>query len=218
LECGSGLSNVPASGARLSRRARRVKTRRFAPALAGAFGGLDADLRAAQFLAVAAGGFRGRHVGDHVSANSRCAQARSMPQKAARNARAERSDVRAERMDGAEHSARILCVIADRTADRTPEELWTRRRTVAAQSARATAATDDSKRECERPCDLRTLAARSADGWGRSHSRLGPLSDPEFVVGGIKRRPLFGRSRGYRVLVTRLRHECNADRPRVLLV
>ena len=85
----------------------RVKTRRFAPALAGAFGGLDSVSRGA-VLALTAGRMdRGHHVNARTTRSGGTVNAH----KAARDARAERNRSHATSIDGAEHRVRLTDVM-----------------------------------------------------------------------------------------------------------
>ena len=95
LESGAGLD--------------RVKTRRFAPALPGAFGGLDSVSRGAVLALIAGRMGPGHHINARATQSGDAVNAR----KAARDARAERIDRDATSIDGVEHRVRLTDVMAD---------------------------------------------------------------------------------------------------------
>ena len=85
----------------------RVKTRRFALALAGAVGGLDSVSRGAVLALIAGRMGPGHHINARATQSGDAVNAR----KAARDARAERIDRDATSIDGVEHRVRLTDVM-----------------------------------------------------------------------------------------------------------
>lgn len=158
----------------------RVQTLLFAPALAGACGGLDPA------CARRGRGSCRRRVGSRLTPGHHAIANRAL-RTGVVNARRpggtpgrSRCEARAERIDGVEHSATIVRVIAGWIGCRSPTESRARRRMHAAHVSLATAGSVTDKPACERPCSFARRVRRALRRRGRSHAGL-------CGVGGLRR-------------------------------